>query len=149
MTVQIKRLGPDDVAKAEAAVRSFKKTTRSSSSLEAFLRNPAHYLLVGEAGRETVGYLMAYRLERPDRESSQMFVYEVDVVAGWRRQGVGTALLEEIISIARAEGMFEAFVLTSRGNTAARELYARAGGKVEDESALLFVYPLALKGHAA
>ena len=149
MKVEIKRLGPEDVAQAEDAVRSFKSATRSGSSLEALLRNPANCLLVGEAGSEAVGYLMAYRLERPDREASQMFVYEVDVAPDWRRQGVGTALLEEIISLARAERMFEAFVVTGRSNVAARELYTRAGGKVEDESALLFVYPLALEVHAA
>ena len=149
MTAQIKRLGANDGAQAEEAVRSFKKASRSAGSLEVFLRNPANYLLVGEAEDAVVGFLMAYRLERADREAGQMFVYEVDVAADWRRQGLGTALLGEIVALARAEGMFEVFVLTSRRNVAARRLYARTGGKVEDDSAVLFVYPLAVEGDAA
>jgi hypothetical protein len=44
--------------------------------------------------------------------------------------------------------MFEAFVLTSRGNEPARRLYARTGGIVEDDSAVLFVYPLGAKSAA-
>ncbi len=148
MTPPIRRLGPDDVAQAEEAVRAFKAGSRSAGSLERFLRNPANYLLVGEAAGEPVGLLMAYRLERADREASQMFVYEVDVATAWRRKGLASALLGEIVALAQAEGMFEAFVLTSGSNAAARRLYARTGGKVEDDSAVLFVYPLGLKGAA-
>jgi aminoglycoside 3-N-acetyltransferase I len=149
MRAQIKRLGADDGAQAEEAVRSFKKASRSVGSLEAFLRNPANYLLVADVGGEAVGFLMAYRLERADRDAGQMFVYEVDVAAAWRRRGLARALLGEIVVLARAEGMFEAFVLTSRSNVAARRLYTRTGARVEDDSALLFVYPLALDGDAA
>jgi len=83
---------------------------------------------------------MAYRLERADREASQMFVYEVGVGVPWRGQGLAAALVEEIKGLARAEGMFEAFVLTSWGNEPARKLYGCTGGKVEDDSAVLFVY---------
>lgn len=142
MTTRIRRLGPHDEAEAEDAVRTFKNASRTTGSLGAFLRNPANYLLVADADGRIVGSLTAYRLERADREACQMFVYEVGVVEEWRRRGVATALLREIVALARAEGMFEAFVLTSRGNVAARRLYARTGGEVEDESALVVTYPL-------
>ena len=148
MRDQIKRLGPDDSARAESAVRAFKATSRSPDSLQVFLRSPANYLLVADAGGETVGFLIAYRLERSDREAAQMFVYEVGVVGAWRRRGLASALLGEIVALARAEGMFEVFVLTSQDNEAACRLYARTGGKVEDDSAVLFVYPLGLEGAA-
>jgi len=127
---------------------SFKGSSRSEGSLAAFLGNPANYLLVAEVGSEAVGFLMAYRLERADREAGQMFVYEIDVAAPWRRQGFGTVLLQKITALAREEGMFEVFVLTSRGNEAARKLYAGAGGSIEDDSAVLFVYPLGEEGVA-
>ena len=58
---------------------------------------------------------------------------EAAVAEPWRRRGLGTSLLDEIRRLARAEGMFEAFVLTSRGNAAARGLYARTGAVVEDD----------------
>jgi hypothetical protein len=44
--------------------------------------------------------------------------------------------------------MFEAFVLTSRGNEPARRLYERTGGRVEDDSAVLFVYPIGAESDA-
>jgi ribosomal protein S18 acetylase RimI-like enzyme len=148
--IPIRRLGAGDGARAEAAVRAFKSHSHTADSLTSFLSNSANYLLVAEADNESepVGYLLAYRLQRPDRQAAQMFIYEVDVAEAWRRRGLGSALLEKIRRLARAEGMFEAFVLTSRDNEAARSLYARTGAVVEDAAALLFVYPLALEGAA-
>ena len=142
--IPIRRLGADDATLAQTAVRAFKGRANSESSLAAFLANPANYLLaaIPDGESEPAGYLLAYRLQRPDREAAQMFIYEVDVAEGWRRRGLGSALLDEILRLARAGDMCEAFVLTSRGNEAARSLYARTGAVVEDEAAMLFVYPL-------
>ncbi len=149
--IPIRRLGASDATLAEAAVRAFKSRASSEGSLAAFLANPANFLLVAAAAgeREPVGYLLAYRLQRPDREAAQMFIYEVDVAEGWRRRGLGSALIDEILRLARAEDMCEAFVLTSRGNEAARSLYARTGAVVEDEAAMLFVYPLSDRARGA
>ena len=148
MNDQIRRLGPHEAALAEGVVRAFKGSSRSLGSLESFLGNRANYLLVAEVGGEVGGFLMAYRLERADREASQMFLYEIGVTAAWRGEGLATALVQEIKALARAEGMVEAFVLTSRGNEAARKLYARTGGIVEDDSAVLFVYPFGAESAA-
>jgi aminoglycoside 3-N-acetyltransferase I len=143
MRAEIKRLGSREAARAAEVVSAFKGSSRSVTSLDAFLSNPANYFLVAEAEGDVAGFLMAYRLERADRDACQMFVYEIDVAAPWRRQHLATALLRKITDLAREEGMLEAFVLTSRGNETARRLYARTGGVVEDDAAVLFVYPLA------
>ena len=148
MNVQIRRLERHEAGLAEEVVRGFKGSSRSPGSLQGFLGNPANYLLVAEAEGEVGGFLMAYRLERADREASQMFVYEIGVAAPWRGQGLATALVEGITALARAEGMFEAFVLTNRDNEPARRLYARMGGIVEDDSAMLFVYPFGAESAA-
>jgi ribosomal protein S18 acetylase RimI-like enzyme len=146
MSVGVRRLTSDDAVRAAEIVRTFKGSARSSGSRQEFLKNPANYLLIAETGTEVGievgGFLMAYRLDRADRDASQMFVYEVGVGERWRGRGLATALVEEIIAIARREGMFEVFVLASRGNSPARKLYERTGGIVEDDSAMLFVYPL-------
>lgn len=148
MNVQIRRLGRHDAGLAEEVVRGFKGSSRSLASLQAFLGNPANYLLIAEVGGEVGGFLVAYRLERADREASQMFVYELGVAVPWRGRGLATALVDGITAVARAEGMFEAFVLTSRGNEPARRLYARTGGIVEDDAAVLFVYPFGAESAA-
>ena len=146
--MQIRRLDRHEARLAEEVIRGFKGSSRSPGSLQGFLGNPANYLLVAEAEGEVSGFLMAYRLERADREASQMFVYEIGVAAPWRGQGLATALVEGITALARAEGMFEAFVLTNRSNEPARRLYARTGGIVEDDSAMLFVYPFGAESAA-
>ncbi len=97
---------------------------------------------MAECGGEAAGFLVAHALERPDRDARQMFVYEVAVAPAWRGRGLAAALIREVKALARREGMFEAFVLTSRGNRAARRLYESTGGVVEDDSAMLFVFPL-------
>jgi len=140
--IRIERPGPGDAARAEEAIRVFKGRSRPVADVAAFLEDDANYLLVAEEEGETVGLLLAYRLERPDREESQMFIYQVDVVESRRQHGIGRALVAEIVRLARAAGAFEAFVLTSRRNEAARSLYARTGGLVEDDAAMLVVYPL-------
>lgn len=146
MNVQVRRLGRHDAELAEDLVREFKGSSRSPLSLREFLSNPANYLLIAEAEGDACGYLMAYRLERADREASQMFVYEVGVAAPWQGKKLATALVEKITALARAEGMFEAFVLTSRRNEPATRLYTRTGGIIEDDAAVLFVYPLEPRG---
>ena len=146
--VRIRRLSPRDAAVAVEILRAFKGAARSEEALRGFLANPSNFMLIAEAGWETVGFLTAYRLERADRDADQMFVYEVGVGEAWRRKGVAAALLREIQETARREGMFEAFVLTSRGNEPARRLYESTGGIVEDDAAILFVYPFAADGES-
>lgn len=136
MEKRIRRLGSDEAARAVDFVRAFK------GDLARFLDDPSHYLLVAECGGEAAGFLVAHALERPDRDARQMFVYEVAVAPAWRGRGLAAALIREVKALARREGMFEAFVLTSRGNRAARRLYESTGGVVEDDSAMLFVFPL-------
>jgi aminoglycoside 3-N-acetyltransferase I len=141
MNLHVRRLGRHEAGLAEEVVRGFKGSSRSTDSLQEFLGNSANYLLIAETDDGVGGFLLAYRLERADREASQMFVYEVGVAVSWRGHGLATALVETIKGLARAEGMVEAFVLTSQGNERARRLFWRTGGIVEDDSAVLFVYP--------
>ena len=144
--IRVRRLGPRDADVAVETLRAFKGSSRPADGVARCLADRSSYFLVAEAGGEAAGFLTAYRLERADREANQMFVYEIGVAEARRRQGVGSALLREIQEIARGEGMFEAFVLTNRGNDAARKLYESTGGIVEDDAAVLFVYPFSADG---
>jgi ribosomal protein S18 acetylase RimI-like enzyme len=143
MEKRVRRLGPRDAAEAAEVVRAFKGSARPTEALQGFLANPANYLLVAESDKQPAGFLTAYRLERPDRDAGQMFVYEIGVAPAWRGQGLAAALIQEIKRLAREEGMSEAFVLTNHDNEAALRLYESTGGVVEEDSAVLFVYPMA------
>jgi ribosomal protein S18 acetylase RimI-like enzyme len=75
-----------------------------------------------------MGFVFGYELPRRRGDPSILFVYEVDVYAVHRRQGVASGLLRELARIARARGIATGFVLTSAANAAAMRLYESVGG---------------------
>ncbi len=120
MTPEIRRLGPgDDVLVAKLATRGPRT---------ALLDDPRTLFLVALDGGEPVGFVLAYELPRRHGHAVTLCIYEVDVVAAWRRRGVATRLLRELEGIARQAGIAEAFVLTDPDNVAANELYRSVGG---------------------
>ena len=133
----------DDIARAIALVKQFHAKDVAYARMQYFLANSAHYVIIAAIDTEIAGFVLAYALERVDRAASQMFIYEVEVAPGYRQQGVGTALVQHTVDLARSEQMLEAFVITHQSNTAARRLYAKTGGQIEHADDLLFVYPLA------
>lgn len=94
MTVTVRRLEPGDESLARAVARRFKAADISDSYAGMFLAHPSNYLIVAEEAGETAGFLLAYRLDRIDRPTGQLFVYEVAVDSSTREQGVGTALMQ-------------------------------------------------------
>lgn len=51
----------------------------------------------------------------------------LSVAAPWQRRGLGSALLEHFIGVARSYDTLQIFLEVRPSNTAARQLYARAG----------------------
>ncbi len=141
MNVTIRRLRSGDDATACAVAQRFKASAVPLSRASGFLADPANYLVVAEVGGDTVGFLIAYRLERLDRPAPQLFVYSVGVAPEYQRRRIGTRLMEYVREVVAAEGFMDAFVFTSRGNEAAMGLYRETGGHVEDDRGVLFVYP--------
>ena len=68
------------------------------------------------------------------RETSEMFLYEIEVAEGYRQQGIGKALIEKLIKICLEKGMVGMFVGTSKDNSSARRLYESTGGKADEDS---------------
>lgn len=90
-----------------------------------------------ESKSEPVGMIQVF--ERPD----EVEVGELQITPGWQNQGIGSAVLRETISAARARG--QAVVLsTGLRNAAARRLYLRLGFQETAPSAthFHFVYPV-------
>ena len=145
MDVTVRRLKPGDEARVGHVATSFKTAQCSTSRANRFLSNAANYLVVAERGDELLGFVLAYRLERLDREAAQLFVYEVGVTPRHRRSGIGARLMEYVRDLVSEESLMEAFVLTDQDNDAAVGLYRSTGGQVEGGASVLFIYP----GHAA
>ena len=137
-----RQLHSPDALLAQSVVAQFHERSVSLAYIERFLTNPANYLLVAEMGGEVVGFLSAHELNSIERESSAMFIYEIEVEATRQRQGAGTALINHIRALAKEQGMFEMFVFTNYANTPAVAFYRSTGGQIEEGDELMFVYPL-------
>ena len=115
--------------------------TLTADYVRVFLKNDRHYLLAAIQGNIPLGFILAYRLQRVDRDQDMMFFYEINVANQHRKKGIGTALINKLKEICRQENILKMFVLTKRSNTAAYNLYKKTGGMADaagDE--VTFVY---------
>jgi len=104
------------------------------TAMTTFLENPFNHLLVAVDGSETAGYLIAYELQRPDREQSMMHLYDITVVNKHRQKGIGTALIEQLKFICATKPMMKMFVVTNRSNEAAVGLYQKTGAVLSSDT---------------
>jgi ribosomal protein S18 acetylase RimI-like enzyme len=109
------------------------------TAMTTFLENPFNYLLVAVNGTDPTGYLVAYELQRPDREQSMVFLYDITVVNKHRRQGIGTALIERLKLICSTKPMMKMFVPTHRSNEPAVKLFKKTGAVLSNETNGVFL----------
>ena len=115
--------------------------TLAMDYLITFLKNERHYLLAAIEGNAPLGFILAYRMQRVDREQDMMFFYEINVAQRHRKKGIGTALINGLKDICKQENILKMFVLTDRSNAAAYHLYEKTGGIAdEDGDEITFVY---------
>ncbi len=113
----MRRLGPGD----EAVVRRLAEREPQT----AMLADERTIFVAAFDGVEPVGFAFGYELPRRHGEPSILFVYELEVDEGHRRQGIATRLMSALLGAARAP----AFVLTEPDNEAANAVYAALGGE--------------------
>jgi ribosomal protein S18 acetylase RimI-like enzyme len=77
----------------------------------------------------------------PDKRP-ELFLNEIAVIEGLRRQGVAHALVEELQRIAQERGCVSIWVLTDEENNAAMALYRSTGGTWDGAHQVMFEYPL-------
>jgi aminoglycoside 3-N-acetyltransferase I len=146
----IHTLGPDDVAVMERMSAMFGQafnepdTYGGARPSEAYLRR----LLGGDSfiaiaalqGGEVVGGLGAYELRKFEQERSEIYIYDLAVAARSRRQGIATALIQQLKMIAAARGAYVIYVQADLEDSPAIELYTKLGTR---EDVLHFDIPVA------
>ncbi len=130
----VRRLGPGDEEVVERLATGEPRT--------ALLADERTIFLVAFDGERAAGFVFGYELPRRHGNPSTLFVYEVEVAAACRGQGVATRLFGELARIARARGIREGFVLTNASNEPAMRLYESIGGvrPSDDDVMWDFVY---------
>lgn len=97
---------------------------------KAFLADPRHHIVVALDADTVVGMASAFDYIHPDKPV-ELWINEVGVAVGYRRQGIAGRLLRALLAHARVLGCKQAWVGTEYDNEPARALYKAAGGKEE------------------
>jgi ribosomal protein S18 acetylase RimI-like enzyme len=130
-TVQVRRLGIEDFKLAFEAIRVVKQPTAQSTFsgeyLRKFLAQSQNILIVAEGEGMPRGFLLAYLLDRVDRDQRMVCLYEIGVSECFRRQGIGRAMIEALKLICKNENAMKTWVITNRSNLAAFRLYQSTG----------------------
>ena len=74
-----------------------------------------------------IGGLAAYELVKFEMERSEFYIYDLAVREDRRREGIATALIDELKSIAVAAGAWVIFVQADYGDDPAIALYSKLG----------------------
>ncbi len=104
-----------------------------------FLDRSDVVLLVAMQGDEPIGLLLAYELpRRHDGDASMLFIHEVRVRAGRRREGIGQKLFEALWARCRERDIRQAFTLSHEPNKAATAFYDSMGGRRDATDEVVF-----------
>lgn len=132
-TITLRHLGPDDLTFLLGVAPGLFDNPILPAQARAFLADPGHEIVLASAGAHIVGMASGQVMLHPDKPPA-FFINEVGVRESHRRQGIGTALCQRLISIARGRGCKGIWLATEGDNVAARALYrsldARETGQI-------------------
>ena len=103
----------------------------SDAYLEGLLAKAHVIVLVALEGEAVLGGLVAYELEKFERERSEVYIYDLAVAESHRRRGIATALIERLRTVAAGRGAWVVFVQADHGDEPAIALYERLGSREE------------------
>ena len=98
-----------------------------SSYLQRLLGKQGFITLVALKNGNVVGGLTAYELQKYEQERSEIYIYDLAVLADHRRQGIATALIGELRHIGARRGVYVIIVQADRGDDPAIALYSKLG----------------------
>jgi aminoglycoside 3-N-acetyltransferase I len=145
----IQRLAPHDIVLMEALLTTFGEAfdevetysgaRPSAAYLERLLGSDSFIALAALKSGEVVGGIAAYELDKFEQERSEIYIYDLAVAAAHRREGIATALIQELKKIAAARGAYVIFVQADLGDAPAIALYTKLGTR---EDVLHFDIPI-------
>lgn len=118
-----------------AAAHLFDHAPRPEATAR-FLAEPGHHLLLAYLDDEPVGFVSGVEVTHPDK-GTEMLLYELGVDDAAQGRGIGTALVQALLELARERGCGVAWVVTEPDNAAALATYRRAGAAHEDPTVTL------------
>ena len=109
--------------------------------LSAFLDDPRHVLCFATDDEAVVGMASAFEYFHPDKPP-QLFINEVGVAPGHRRQGIGRRLVEALLANAKQRGCTYAWLGTDIDNTSGQACFGSVRGAGTPTKFLLYEWEL-------
>ena len=109
---------------------------------QEFLGDPRHHLAVAVDEGTVIGFASGVHYEHPDKPHPEFWVNEIGVAETHHRRGLGKALMNSLLDVARALDCREAWVLTERNNGPAMRLYQSIGGEEAPDEVVMFTFHL-------
>ncbi|MBK9167305.1 MAG: AAC(3)-I family aminoglycoside N-acetyltransferase [Bryobacterales bacterium] len=105
----------------------------SAGYLRRLLGGDSFIALAALKDGAVAGGIAAYQLTKFEQERSEIYIYDLAVAAAHRRQGIATALLQELKKIAAVRGAYVMFVQADTGveDEPAIALYSKLGVREE------------------
>ena len=136
-TFSIHQLSAEDIALMEELlavfgeafeeVDTYSSSRPSAAYLKRLLSSDYFIALAALKNGAVVGGLTAYELQKFEQERSEIYIYDLAVAAAHRREGIATALIQELKKIAVSQGAYVIFVQADLGDDPAIALYTKLG----------------------
>lgn len=108
-------------------VDTYSSLRPSSAYLKRLLSSNYFIALAALKNGSVVGGIAAYELQKFEQERSEIYIYDLAVAAAHRRQGIATALIQELKKIAVERSAYVMFVQADIGDAPAIALYTKLG----------------------
>ena len=95
--------------------------------LKQSLKNPDYDLLVADVEGKIVGFIDHWIVHEFVHGTKLSYIQNLYVTPNYRRRGIGSRLLREIIETAKAKGVLEIHISAEFNNKPAIELYRKHG----------------------
>src|SRR5580692_8838672 len=120
MSLNICRLAPDDTGLMEALLATFGEAFNdvetysgnrpNAAYLKQLLGSDYFIALAALKDGQVVGGIAAYELLKFEQQRSEIYIYDLAVSESHRREGIATALINELRKIASTRGAYVIFV---------------------------------------
>ena len=108
-------------------VDTYSSSRPSDDYLKRLLGSDYFIAIAALKNGAVVGGLAAYELQKFEQERSEIYIYDLAVAAEHRREGIATALIQELKKIAVARAAYVIFVQADIGDEPAIALYTKLG----------------------
>ncbi len=137
MPFDIRTLRSGDAADLKALLTTFGKAFGDVETycgdqpdlayLDRLLASDYFIAIVAALDGDVIGGLAAYELKKFEQKRSEIYIYDLAVSESHRRQGVATALIEELKRVGAERSAYVIFVQADYGDDPAIALYTKMG----------------------